>query len=51
MTGITLNMQALSVQKHSLAFLLVDQPVAIVEMLVPNLLNITSVRYSGFFLT
>jgi hypothetical protein len=49
MTGITLNMQALFVQKHSLAFLLVDQPVAVVKMLVLNLLNITLVRYSGFF--
>jgi hypothetical protein len=49
MTGITLNMQALFVQKHSLAFLLVDQPVAVVKMLVLNLLNITLVRYSGIF--
>jgi hypothetical protein len=49
MTGITLNMQALFVQKHSLAFLLVDQPVAVVKMLVLNLLNITLVCYSGIF--
>jgi len=32
MTGITLNMQALFVQKHNLAFLLVDQLVADEEM-------------------
>jgi hypothetical protein len=36
MTGITLNMQALFVQKRNLAFLLVDQPVAIEEMFVLN---------------
>jgi len=36
MTGITLNMQALFVQKRSLAFLLVDQLVAVEEMFVLN---------------
>jgi hypothetical protein len=36
MTGITLNMQALFVQKHNLAFLLVDQLVADEEMFVLN---------------
>jgi len=35
-TGITLNMQALFVQKRNLAFLLVDQLVAVKEMFVLN---------------
>lgn len=36
MTGITLNMQVLFVQKRNLAFLLVDQLVAVEEMFVLN---------------
>jgi len=39
MTGITLNMQALFVQKHNLAFLLADQLVATEEMFVLNPFN------------
>jgi hypothetical protein len=36
MTGITLNTQALFVQKRNLAFLLVDQLVVVEEMFVLN---------------
>jgi hypothetical protein len=36
MTGITLNTQDLFVQKHNLAFLLVDRLVAVEEMFVLN---------------
>jgi hypothetical protein len=39
MTGITLNMQALFVQKRNRAFLLVDQLVAVEEMFVLNPFN------------
>jgi len=35
-TGITLNMQALFVQKRNLAFLLLDQLLAFEEMFVLN---------------
>jgi len=39
MTGITLNMQALFVQKRNLAFLLLDQLLAVEEMFILNPLD------------
>lgn len=52
MTGITLNTQALFVQKHNLAFLLVDQLVAVEEMFVLNpFVSLSLVSYECEFLS